>query len=242
MQRKILSLEKVAHRGYSSKYPENTELAFKKALEYPITMIETDLSLTRDGTWIIYHDESLTRLYGKEVWVRDCTEKEIKTISKNKIMTLEEFLKFIDGRCKLYLDIKNHPDLLHIMDLLTMIEQACQSYHFVPEMFYLASFNHNIINHLLRLRKNNSLFSNDLKIGFIGYLYPEMKRHYVKHLDFISTSYDLVNPEYIQDLMKSNQELLLFTYTCNDMLSLNHFRSLGARGLLTDSPKLFESF
>ena len=38
-----------AHRGYSGKYPENTMIAFKKALECEVDGIELDVQLTKDG-------------------------------------------------------------------------------------------------------------------------------------------------------------------------------------------------
>lgn len=39
-----------AHRGYSSKYPENTLLAFRKAMETEgCDGIENDVHLTKDG-------------------------------------------------------------------------------------------------------------------------------------------------------------------------------------------------
>ena len=38
-----------AHRGYSGNYPENTMLAFKKAIECGVDGIELDVQLTKDG-------------------------------------------------------------------------------------------------------------------------------------------------------------------------------------------------
>ncbi|HOE90218.1 MAG TPA: glycerophosphodiester phosphodiesterase family protein, partial [Sphaerochaeta sp.] len=38
-----------AHRGYSGAYPENTMLAFAKALEANADGIELDVQLSKDG-------------------------------------------------------------------------------------------------------------------------------------------------------------------------------------------------
>ena len=38
-----------AHRGYSGKYPENTILAFKKALDIGVDGIELDVHKSKDG-------------------------------------------------------------------------------------------------------------------------------------------------------------------------------------------------
>eukprot|EP00878_Enallax_costatus_P021742 GHUV01023033.1.p1 GENE.GHUV01023033.1~~GHUV01023033.1.p1 ORF type:complete len:287 (+),score=73.28 GHUV01023033.1:40-900(+) len=49
----------IAHRGDSSKAPDNTVHAFDKALEQGFSNFETDCQLTRDGVAIILHDETL---------------------------------------------------------------------------------------------------------------------------------------------------------------------------------------
>ena len=46
----------VCHRGYSGKYPENTLLAFQKAVESGAEGIELDVQLTRDGEVVVIHD------------------------------------------------------------------------------------------------------------------------------------------------------------------------------------------
>lgn len=42
-------MKNFAHRGFSGKYPENTMLAFKKALEAGADGIELDVQMTKDG-------------------------------------------------------------------------------------------------------------------------------------------------------------------------------------------------
>ena len=39
----------VAHRGHSIAYPENTVVAYRKAIEMGVEMIECDVNLTSDG-------------------------------------------------------------------------------------------------------------------------------------------------------------------------------------------------
>ena len=50
-----------AHRGFSGKYPENTMLAFKKAVEIGCDGIELDVHLTKDNVLVIIHDEDIKR-------------------------------------------------------------------------------------------------------------------------------------------------------------------------------------
>ena len=51
----------IAHRGYSGRYPENTMLAFEKAVEAGCDAIEMDVQLTKDGEVVVIHDERMER-------------------------------------------------------------------------------------------------------------------------------------------------------------------------------------
>ena len=46
-------MKNFAHRGFSGKYPENTMLAFRKALECGADGIEMDVQLTKDGEIVV---------------------------------------------------------------------------------------------------------------------------------------------------------------------------------------------
>ena len=50
-----------AHRGWSKKYPENTMLSFKKALELGVDQLETDVRITRDNQLVLIHDATVDR-------------------------------------------------------------------------------------------------------------------------------------------------------------------------------------
>lgn len=52
---------KIAHRGASGHFPENTRLAFEKAIAARVDMIELDCQLTLDGHVVVFHDERLER-------------------------------------------------------------------------------------------------------------------------------------------------------------------------------------
>ena len=62
---------RIAHRGISGLYPENTILSFSKAIEEGVDFIEMDLHLTRDKHVIIIHDETYDRTTNGTGWVWD---------------------------------------------------------------------------------------------------------------------------------------------------------------------------
>lgn len=98
----------IAHRGFSGRYPENTMLAFQKALETGVDGIEFDVHLSKDGELVIIHDELLDRTTNAAGLVGDRTLRELRELDasadfpgvygKNQIPTLEEYFELIRGK------------------------------------------------------------------------------------------------------------------------------------------------
>lgn len=108
-----------AHRGYSSKYPENTALAFEKAGESKrFWGIESDVYNTADGQLVMIHDNSLNRTtnissadpnYGKGINdltysqiesynIKGVNKKDYNYVYSERIPTLATYL----STCKKY--------------------------------------------------------------------------------------------------------------------------------------------
>ena len=66
-------MKNFAHRGFSGKYPENTMLAFKKALEAGADGIELDVQMTKDGQVVVIHYDKVDRSTNGTGIVRDYT-------------------------------------------------------------------------------------------------------------------------------------------------------------------------
>ena len=98
----------IAHRGFSGRYPENTMLAFQKALDAGADGIEFDVHLSKDGELVIIHDELLDRTTNAAGLVQDRTLRELRELDasadfpgvygKNQIPTLEEYFELIRGK------------------------------------------------------------------------------------------------------------------------------------------------
>lgn len=88
-----------AHRGASEYTPENTFLAFYTGLFMGANGIETDVQMTKDGILVLFHDDTITRLTGKEGAIADYTLEELREFTfghngyKDKIVVFEEFLQ-----------------------------------------------------------------------------------------------------------------------------------------------------
>ncbi len=103
-----------AHRGLhdnESDAPENTMAAFKKAVDAGFG-IELDVQLTKDRIPVVFHDETLKRVCGVEGKVRDYTFEQLQGFficnSREKIPLFQDFLKMVNGRVPLIIEIKIH--------------------------------------------------------------------------------------------------------------------------------------
>jgi glycerophosphoryl diester phosphodiesterase len=74
------SVVRVAHRGASAQYPENTLLAFHKAIEQGVDALEIDIHRTADDELIVIHDPTLERTTNGHGKVRDHSLQEIRQL------------------------------------------------------------------------------------------------------------------------------------------------------------------
>jgi len=70
----------ISHRGDSIRYPENTRLAYEKAIALGVEMIECDVHLTRDGVLVMMHDSTLDRTTNGSGLVKEATFEEIQRL------------------------------------------------------------------------------------------------------------------------------------------------------------------
>ena len=97
-----------AHRGCSQRYPENTLLAFEKAVGLQeLTGIELDIQLTKDGKIVVIHDERVDRTTEGTGFVRDYTLAELKKLHiyadvnpVQSIPTINEVFDLLENRLK----------------------------------------------------------------------------------------------------------------------------------------------
>ncbi len=100
----------IAHRGlHGADTPENSLAAFRAAIKRGY-MIENDIHITADNNVVVFHDYNLLRMCGVDKRVEECTLDELKKYNLlgtgEKIPTLEECLREVDGRVPLLIEFK----------------------------------------------------------------------------------------------------------------------------------------
>ena len=110
------SVEVIAHRGGGTLANENTVVSLDAAVEYGAKYSEIDVQRTKDGHYIINHDDTFERCCGDPRTPGEMTLAEIKQLrvkdSNNplaedvEVATMEEILDAAKGRIGLYIELK----------------------------------------------------------------------------------------------------------------------------------------
>jgi len=126
--------QRIAHRGASAECPENTLVAFRRAMELGASMIECDLQLTADGHVVVFHDWTLERTTDGTGTVRDQPLSMLRSLDAGswkdpryageRVPTLEEALDATAGRVGLNLELKSRrTEGLLALSALRIVEQ-----------------------------------------------------------------------------------------------------------------------
>lgn len=99
-----------AHRGlHGDGVPENSLAAFSLACEAGVG-IELDVQLCADGTVMVFHDYTLTRMTGVEKKLCELSAAELQTLplagTDQTIPTLEQVLSLVGGRVPILVELK----------------------------------------------------------------------------------------------------------------------------------------
>jgi glycerophosphoryl diester phosphodiesterase len=135
----------LGHRGFRAMYPENTGLAFDRAIEGGADGFECDIQKTRDGSFVIIHDGTVERtaLDGAKGAVSDMTLSDIKRINfggNEQILTLEEVLAKYKG-CFINFELKDEtlrPDDGDAIEAILKRDAA-------KENLLISSFRHDLL-------------------------------------------------------------------------------------------------
>lgn len=228
-----------AHRGASNDYPENTILAFEKAIEMGATGLELDVHKSKDNKVVVIHDEDIQRTFIGKDQVSDFTLEELKRFKNRKAMfrdndkcvipTLEEVMDLIKDS-KIILNIELKTDVISYKDIEVDVIKLIEEYK-MESRIILSSFNHESI-------KKCKIINNNIKTGMLYHYkmaHPITMAKKIK-ADAIHPNVELVTRELIKDCHKNN--IKVNSYTVNSPIVMRKFKEWCIDGMFTDYPEL----
>ncbi|WP_291255486.1 glycerophosphodiester phosphodiesterase [Fusobacterium sp.] len=230
-----------AHRGFSSKYPENTMLAFKKAIEIGVDGIELDVQLTKDGVPVIIHDETLERTTDGQGNIIDFTYDEISKLDAsykfknlnivNKIPTLNEYFDFVkDYNIVTNLELKT--SVIEYFGIEEKVFELIKKYK-LENNIIISSFNHYSVLRFKKLAPN-------IKCGFLteSWLIDAGKYTQKNRVECYHPYFKNLTPEVIKELKSSNIEIN--TWTVNKKRDMEYLIKQNIDVIITNHPDLLK--
>lgn len=230
-------IKNYAHRGFCSKYPENTLLSFEKALAEGVDGIENDVQLTKDGEIIILHDESVDRTTDGTGWGKDYTLAELKKLNANekfgdaypvqRIPTLREYLELVKNE-PIITNIEMKTGVFEYLEMEQKLVDMLREYK-ITDRILITSFNHFTI---LRMKK----LAPEIKYGFLAYDWRIDAGEYTQrygipcyHPDYHNLTWPV-----IEELKAHNIEVN--PYTVDDPADIRDLIKKGVNSVITNCP------
>ena len=233
----VISLEKsvyapdtkiIAHRGYTKGNVENTISGLVSAASSGADLIEIDIQQTVDGQFVVFHDQTLRRLTGKNGVIANMTLGELKTLTiyangfSDKISSLDDFIEIAKAlNVSLLIELKVHGK--ETEDVLPKLVKKLKAYK-VLDKYYVQSSDPQMMSQIKKLAPN-------LRVGIV---YALNIGPMDETVDFISLEEAWVTDQLISEMKQ--QKIDLFVWTLNNDQSLYDFIRKDVNGVITDLP------
>ena len=234
----------IAHRGYSGQYPENTMLAYEKAVEAGCDELEIDVQMTRDGVLVILHDETVERTTDGKGFIKDLTYQELRKFNVNArfgdqygfnpIPSFEEYLDWVRKKnVTTNIELKNRKYYYEGLEERTL--ELVQDYG-LEDRVMLSSFNH------VSLLKCKQL-APDIECGIL------VSKPEIWNAGYFASTYGLecYHPD-VLSLTKATVDdcvkygIKVNAWTINGMEELQKLYAWGCDGVITNYPDICKAW
>ena len=223
----------IAHRGVTRNDQENTLPAYHQAFSEGADGLEIDVRLSKDEKPIIFHDEDTSRLFKKNLEIKNTTFFELKALgnNENRIPLLDEVLDFLPQNKECFIEIKSDANTVPFLDKLRIEKKNIT----------FLSFDKNVV---LALKKR---FPN--KLVFQSFHMLQIERYGIKKIlefykngnsDGLSIDIRGLSNKTIDKILEKKIDLII--WTLNSMERLKELSKKNIRAIITDEVKDFADF
>jgi len=150
----------IGHRGWKAKYPENTILGFRKAIEAGANMIEFDVQLTRDTHLAVFHDQTAKRVCGRNINIGRADRPELEQL---KVFDSDENIPFLDQVFDTFTTDVNYYVELKTYKLTTEEQKIKLAYYTFNEII-----KHGVQNNTVIVAWEEGLLNLCRRLGFVN--------------------------------------------------------------------------
>ncbi len=228
----------IAHRGFSGKYPENTNIAFAKALtEGYCDGIEVDVHMTKDDKLVIIHDSKLDRTTTGTGYIKDHTLDELLEFDAGvkydpkykgeKILCIKSALELVKKyNVKLYVEIKDSDE-----DYEAIEEQVLDRVKLVgaEDKVILSSYNVETLKRIKTMAPNiqTALLCKEMPFDIRSYQYA----------DSISCDYTKMDKAAIETVHSIGKKVTV--WVVDDIADMKLMKEYGVDAVITNHPDTF---
>jgi glycerophosphoryl diester phosphodiesterase len=216
---------KVGHRGARAYEIENTFESFRKAIEVGANAVELDVRQSKDGKLIISHDDNLKKVFGKDVPINKTTLAELKQVTGNRMLTLEEALRFIDRKVeKILVELKEAGYEREVLDVIKKEK--------LEDAVIVVSFHEEALAHVRKLHKK-------IETGLIYAKFRNPMDAALKlNAQYLVPLYRFVHARDVEKAHKNNLKVIV--WTINTKEEAGEYIAKGVDGIASDKPDIFK--
>lgn len=213
----------VGHRVAGVAAPENSIAGLAVAVAHRAEMVEIDVQRTRDGAYILNHDDTFARVAGMNRRSSDLTLAEVKALTlrgtSEKVPTLEEFLVAARGKVQVMIELKGSTaDTRMADDVLAQVDRLQMT-----DAVVLMSLDYRLVASIEKRRPDVvTAFAYFMSIGDVSTLAA----------DIIMLEEGEANAERIAIVQMAGKKAFVWTVNNADLMASLITR--GADGLVTD--------
>lgn len=226
----------IAHRGASIEAPENTMLAFERAVDAGADMIELDVRFTQDGKTVVLHDRRVDRTTNGQGNVDEMSWHDLQSLlisgaeahgRQERISLLSDVLQWARGKIGLNIEIKKPPS--SGPTLAEAVAEAVDHARFPLDQLIISSFDMEILRHLESIRS-------DLALAPLFTQPPEQPEE-LKALPgtWLHPHFSHVNETTMAAIQTAGRRVNV--WTVNDAEEQERLIALGVDGIITDDPR-----
>ena len=232
----------IAHRGISTRYPENTLAAFKGAIDAGAHMIELDVSLSKDRRLVVIHDETVDRTTNGTGAIKALSLKQLSQLdagswfdprfNAERLPTLAQVLDVVKGHLLVNIEIK--PEAFEAQGPTDAVERQVIDLVRKTNMrddVLVSSFEWQVLENLSKMEPG-------IALGLLSEApADENLLHWYQRIKGISW-----HPDY-RILTRSQVETLhgvgarVFPYAVDGKIDTRGMLAMGVDGLIVDDPK-----